>query len=155
MTVIVDGTSGITFPNSTIQASAGSVLQVVSATTSTNSSTTSTSFVATNLTASITPRFATSKILVSVNGVGYATAGTYAYYTIARGTTVLSSGSSGLVALYNNDGAVPISMSFLDSPSTTSSISYTAYFKRGAIGTAFFVEGTNGTGVITLMEIAG
>lgn len=154
MSLVLDGTEGITFPNSTEQASAGQVLQVVNATTSTNSSTTSTSFVATNLTATITPKFSNSKILVIVNGVGWCGLTAYAYYTIARGTTVLSSGSSGLSAIYNNDGATPISMSFLDSPSTTSPVSYSAYFKRGASGTAFFVEGTNGTGVITLMEIA-
>ena len=32
MTMILDGSAGVTFPNSTVQASAGQVLQVVSAT---------------------------------------------------------------------------------------------------------------------------
>jgi len=157
----VSGTTTLTLPATTgtvlttTSPKAGNVIQVVNATTSTGSSTTSTSFVASNLTASITPTSSSSKILVLVGGFGYATALNYAYYTIARGTTVLSSGSSGLSALYNNDGSVPISMFWLDSPATTSSTSYTAYFKRGASGTAYFIENINGTGVITLMEIAG
>jgi hypothetical protein len=154
MTMIIDGTNGLTFNNSTVQASAGQVLQMVNATTSTASTTTSTTFTATALTASITPKFATSKILVLVNGVAFVTLTNYAYYTIAKGTTVLSSGSSGLAAIYNNDGAVPLSMSYLDSPATTSSTSYTVYFKRGAGGIAYFTENVNGTSVITLMEIA-
>lgn len=161
----VAGTTVLTLPttNGTVltsassltasQLPAGSVLQVVNATTSTLSSTSSTSFVATNLTASITPTSSANKILIIVNGIGWASAiNVYAYYTIARGTTVLSSGNTGLARFYNNDGAVPISMSWLDSPATTSSTSYTVYFKRGASGTANFVDTTD-TGVITLMEI--
>ena len=45
MSLILDGTNGLTFNNATTQASAGVVLQVVNATTTTQVSTTSTSFV--------------------------------------------------------------------------------------------------------------
>ena len=62
MTTIIDGSAGITFPNSTVQASAGQVLQVVNATYSTSTGTSSSSYVDTGLTASITPKFSTSKI---------------------------------------------------------------------------------------------
>ena len=44
MTVIIDGTAGITFPNSTTQASAGKVLQVVSVNTTTYSYSTTAAF---------------------------------------------------------------------------------------------------------------
>jgi hypothetical protein len=67
MTFIVDGTNGLTFNNATTQASAGQVLQVVSATNSTYTQIASTSFTDTGLTVSITPKFSTSKILVIVN----------------------------------------------------------------------------------------
>jgi hypothetical protein len=40
MTFIVDGTSGLTFPNSTVQASAGQIIQVVSGTTTATTTTT-------------------------------------------------------------------------------------------------------------------
>jgi hypothetical protein len=63
MSLVLDGTAGITFNNATTQASAGQVLQVVSANYSTSTSTTSGSFVDTGLTIAITPKFSTSKIL--------------------------------------------------------------------------------------------
>jgi len=47
---------------------------------------------------------------------------------------------------------MPLSMSYLDSPSSTSSLTYTAQFRIGSSGTAFFGEG-NLTSCMTLMEI--
>jgi hypothetical protein len=68
MSLILDGTGGITFNNSTTQASAGQVLQVVSAQETSSTSTTSGSYVDMGtLSATITPKFATSKILVSLS----------------------------------------------------------------------------------------
>lgn len=155
MTMIIDGSAGVTFPNSTVQASAGSVLQVVSATYSTSVSTTSATFVSTPLTASITPKFSTSKIFIMVTGSGGSTTtGGNAYYTITRGTTNLLS-SNGGVYLQNpasqNYGA--LSLSFLDSPATTSSTSYTVYFRSDSSQLVYFCLG-NTTNTITLMEIA-
>jgi ABC-type tungstate transport system permease subunit len=72
MAMIIDGTNGVTFPNSTVQASAGQILQVVNAgyaTEVTNSTTTPTD---TGLTATITPKFSTSKILVIASQTGCA-----------------------------------------------------------------------------------
>ena len=68
MTTIIDGSAGITFPNgSNAQAAPSKVLQVVTANTSGAVSTTSTSYVDTGLSCSITPLFSTSKILIMVN----------------------------------------------------------------------------------------
>jgi len=135
-----------------VQQPTGSVIQVVGSTLSGNQSTTSTSFVTTNLSASITPQFSTSKILVIVNSVSGASSGQSSFYTIYRGSTNLG-GSNGLVI----DGLLsqvdmPLSMSYLDSPSSTSSLTYTAQFRIGSSGTAFFGEG-NLTSCMTLMEI--
>jgi hypothetical protein len=71
MTTIVDGTTGITFPStisgvSATQQYSGRVLQVVTATYSTESDYNSVSFADTGLTATITPTSATSKILILV-----------------------------------------------------------------------------------------
>ena len=62
MSMIIDGTNGLTFNNATVQASAGQVLQVVNATYGTAASTSSASFVDSGMSATITPKFATSKI---------------------------------------------------------------------------------------------
>ena len=67
MSTIIDGSAGITFPNSTVQASAGSVIQVVSAAYSTASKYNKYFLCKSGLTATITPKFATSKILVVIN----------------------------------------------------------------------------------------
>jgi hypothetical protein len=165
MTFIVDGTNGLTFNNSTTQASAGVVLQVVNATYSTQVTTTSATFVTTNLTASITPKFSTSKILIQStcpifidtggNGVGLSL---YKGGSLIFNPSAVNTGTAGYVYMYGASATlVPATLQYLDSPATTSSTTYTIYFCRyGAAGTAYVNYGTTtGTSVITLMEIAG
>jgi hypothetical protein len=155
MTMIIDGSAGVTFPNSTVQASAGSVLQVVNATYSTQTSTTSTTFINTPLSATITPKFATSKILIVFTGSGgtTTTAGSF-FYTIARGATNILASSSGGNYGYSPSNAlyVPIAMNYLDSPATTSATTYNIQFRTDS-GIMYFALG-NTTSTITLMEIA-
>lgn len=113
----------------------GKVLQVVQATTNTPTTTNSTSFTDTGLSASITPSATTSKIMVLVTqqfglqvisssqnvGMGF---------RIMRGaTSVLESPvNSASYADYSNTGYIVnrnyIAMNYLDSPSTTSSTTY-------------------------------
>jgi len=133
---------------------AGTVLQVVNARFTAQNTTTSTSFTATNITASITPSSSSNRILILVSGGGWIVPTTNTFYTtIARNTTVLS-GSSGLSGIYGNDGTAFIGFSYVDSPATTSSTSYTVYFRVSG-GTGRMTEETNGTSSITLLEIAG
>ena len=152
MSTIIDGTAGITYPNSTTQTSAGVVLQVVQATKSTEASTNSVTYVTTGLTASITPKFSTSKILIFANGSYYG-AGGNTYYTIYRNSTNLeiTVGRGFAEANYANNTGTTMALSYLDSPATTSSTTYTIYTKQNA--TVYFpVDGSTAT--ITLMEIA-
>jgi hypothetical protein len=134
---------------------AGSVLQVVGATYSTSSSTTSTSFVNTGLTANITPKSASNKILVIVNFMGYATTNANWIATITRGSTNLGNLTWGMGTIYNSAGGVQgaYGLSYLDSPATTASTTYSlAYRKDG--GTAYICfNGEQAS--ITLLEIAG
>ena len=134
---------------------AGSVLQVVSTSSFTNYSTTSATFQATNLGATITPKYNTSKILVIVAGgnIDTSVANGQAETTIYRGSTNLGTADG----LANYFGAsriiVPIAMSFLDSPATTAATSYTAYF-RSLTGNSVSFNNGNGPASITLLEIA-
>mgnify|MGYP006293934121 CR=1 FL=1 len=127
MTFIVDGTSGLTFPNSTTQASASNVLQVVNVINSTSASTTSTSYVTSGSSATITPKFATSKIYIMISTSGRAGVGAALRTTIYRNSTQLSGftqnqqAGSGSIQ-YLDTG---ISLNYLDSPSTTSATTYT------------------------------
>ena len=176
MTFVVDGTNGLTFNDATTQSSTaanasnissgtlgkarlptGSVLQVVSSVVHTaQQSTTSTSFVSTGFSASITPTSATSKILVTATGAITAlTANQSVATTIARGSTVLD--STGLAYYENSISSgyvwVPATMIYLDSPATTSSTSYTVYFKVISSGSGYFGNATAGV-TFTLMEIS-
>jgi hypothetical protein len=139
---------------------AGSVIQVVQANITSFTSTQSTSYVTTNLTATITPQFSTSKILVIVSAQAYInTLNTFGNFTLFRGTvagTNLGNSTYGFVAFgsTNADLDGSFSMSYLDSPATTSATTYTIGMKvTNAAGTLYIaVNGQPCT--ITLMEIA-
>jgi hypothetical protein len=114
----------------------GKVLQVVQATTTTATTIASTTAVDTTITATITPSSATSKVLVLVNMVvnGSSTNGTLQvgsrlvrtsttildYYTGSTPATMRSTGTGWA----NGDLTMPISMTYLDSPATTSATTY-------------------------------
>lgn len=133
---------------------AGSVLQVVSVPVSSTVSTTSTSYVTTNLAATITPTSATSKIFVVwTNTVATSGASTGVTVTLYRGATDLGS-SSGFTEIVTSGNNYGLSFSYLDSPATTSSTTYTVYFKRVGVSTTVFVNITGYTSSLTLMEIA-
>jgi|10_taG_2_1085330.scaffolds.fasta_scaffold38941_2 hypothetical protein len=158
---ITIGASGdaITVPSGATLTAPGHILQVVSATDSTSRSTTSTSFVtgSNTMSVSITPASTSNKIFVMATGNIYmGTSAAYVIATIYRDSTDLGAGSDkGLTNLYKNpdDVGAPLAMSVLDSPSSTSALTYQVYFRVTA-GTGNINE--NGTkGVITAFEVAG
>ena len=168
MTMVISGDNGVTFPNSSIQASAGVVLQVVQANVIGSANvnyftTTSSSYVNTGLAASITPKFSTSKILIIVSPTVFyvgATTDAGLGLGIARASTTIASTSK--IAQYSgvaNGGSQPC-FSYLDSPATTSSTTYNfqlcAYQNNGG-STAYLNRNYQATdfSTITLLEIAG
>jgi hypothetical protein len=134
----------------------GSVIQVVTSTTTTNTNTTSTSYVTTTLSASITPQFSTSTIFVITDGAAdTGTSGEQATFTLYRNnTTNLGNGSTGIVNIYSSASRVigSVGMVYLDSPSTTSSTTYTVYMKTSGGNSINFPQ-QQGKTTITLMEI--
>ena len=139
---------------------AGSVLQVVNATTSTSVSSSSSAYADTGLTATITPTSATSKILVLINhsSVYKTTNNTGVKIQLLRNATSLmllaaDAGDTGSVAT-NNVGSVGCNYS--DSPATTSSTTYkTQFASRQNNATAIIGYSGEDTSTMTLMEIAG
>tara|TARA_R100001440_G_scaffold34057_1_gene52972 strand:+ start:73 stop:582 length:510 start_codon:yes stop_codon:yes gene_type:complete len=142
----------------------GSVLQVVSVDSSTQQNTTSTSYVASSgVTASITPSSTSSKILTicSPSLRVYEDSGSNANMRFALSR---DSGSNFLYQAilrnfdYGNSGAlidISISQTFLDSPSSTSALTYTMYVKIvGGDQVEINPDGNNKSS-LTLMEIAG
>ena len=138
---------------------AGTVLQVVQAETSTTTSTTSSSFVTANLTASITPTSSSSKVFVIVTGSGFIDGtNTSGIFTIFRGTvagTNLGNATWGFMNFYGSASTVAgsLAMSYLDSPATTSSQTYTVAMRCEATTVKINPNGQKST--ITLVEIAG
>jgi hypothetical protein len=140
----------------------GTVLQVVQGTTTTETILTSSTFTDTNLTATITPTSATSKILVLVNqaGCGKETGNTYLLLRLLRNSTVISNFErfGGGNSSSSPNGIGSCSVCFLDSPSTTSAVTYKTQLASAFNISLVFVQGrTSGVSSessITLMEIA-
>jgi hypothetical protein len=149
-----------TLPRGTLPT--GSVLQVVTAyLDNVATTTTSTSFVTTSFSASITPSSSSSKVLVIVTGgsIYCQTVANNGYFgTIYRNNaTNLGNGSYGLERFTTAGGTyslAPHSMSVLDSPATTSSTTYTPYFRSNGGSQADFSNTDRGTVTMTLMEIS-
>ena len=152
------------------------VLQVVSTEKDDQFTTTSTTFVdVTGMSATITPTSSSSKILIifSVGLVGNSTGGQFVYLKVNRNPSGLVSigDQASLRARVSagNGGTQPYSNSSLtitnlDSPSTTSAVTYKIQMRSQSTGTAKFNsrgDDANSTAYgrssasLTLMEIAG
>lgn len=140
---------------------AGAVLQVVNSVYSSSMTTTSTTFVDSGITATITPSSATSNILVIVNVNGGTTSAVA--YRLVRNSTALSVSTIGTIN--GTFGAYPANgnlvsaagFNFVDSPATTSATTYkiqlavdtgTASINRRTVDLTFGY-----TSSITLLEI--
>jgi hypothetical protein len=145
---------------------AGSVLQVVSATTNAISTTTSTSFIdISGLSVAITPRSASNNILIMFTiGATANTVGTM-NFNIVRGATPIAQPATGTVPatinMFGGGGGAVWSgaMTWLDSPATTSSTTYKIQYRTDN-GTLCFNRhpsnvNYNAVSAITLMEIQG
>jgi hypothetical protein len=137
-------------------ATAGQVIQVVSATDSTERVTSSSSFAtgSNTLSVTITPSSASNKILILVSTSIYS-GSSNGYYTIYRGATNLGT-SNGMAA--SSDGAVGafynFGINYLDSPSTTSATTYQLYARNTGGGGSYMNFSTT-KGSITCLEIKG
>ncbi len=133
----------------------GKVLQVVTGETGTEV-THSTSFADTGLSASITPASTSNKILILVDQMCYWSANGLTIRILRDSTSVfeqpvaytLHDGSSGA-----NSRSV-YSLQYLDTPSSTSALTFKTQCKLHSSGTIKTQEGSNKSR-ITLMEIAG
>ena len=133
----------------------GTVLQTVTGSTQTVTSSTSTTFIDSTITATITPKSTSSKILVSVAQHLYcSSANTEISILLVRGAITLQSFGS---ILLNTAGAITGTFSTLtlDSPATTSATTYKTQFRREAGTGTVYGSGVNGwTSTIILQEIS-
>ena len=113
----------------------------------------SSSFTATPLLLAITPKFSTSKILINVSSSSYNGGSGHTTYTIYRDSTNLGGSTYGIVDFTGSHNWRPLSMMFLDSPSTTSSVTYRVYGKT-TNNTLYFGGDGDMVNAITLMEVS-
>jgi len=151
----------------------GGIIQIVEGNTDNRVETSSSTFVATNLSATITPRFASSKIFIMTGGdTNTNDPGNNQYLTYYRSinsgtfTNIAPNGSNdsaaananrGLVNVYGGDSRihVPMFMGAIDSPSTTSSVEYKVYIRAGSGTVEFPSQDGYNAARIFLMEVSG
>ena len=143
-----------------VGATAGQVIQVVSATTLANDTTTSDTYVGSSLSASITPSSASNKIFVIVSSrTGMSIGDRGPRFAIFRGATnITGSTSTEGMSVYQANGATfqSLSLTILDSPATTSSTTYKLRFRtQDGTTESCSTNGATGKNSITLMEIKG
>ena len=141
----VDVPSGVTLDvtGATVSGlTTGKVLQAVASTSSTNISTTSNTFVTTNFSLAITPSTTSSKILLMANTTAQIT-GSDINLDIYRSTSssFVSGGKSrGLIGMEPANAMMSVPIIHLDSPNTTSAITYTIYFRNNGGSTSSFLR---------------
>jgi hypothetical protein len=143
-------------------AGGGKVLQVVQDTLTTTFTTSSATYVDTGLTVSITPSSATSKIIILVSAPNSYSSNSgsvvhnYSVARVIRDATQLMTqafGTYNYAASSNPSIWIPLSMMTLDSPATTSAITYKVQAKVGS-SSAFNIDGSaTDINSIIVMEI--
>jgi len=139
----------------------GGIIQVVqSQITTQDEVTTATTWTDTTLTASITPKFSTSKILINCTchaSNGDNVQNTDARFRIVRDGVEVCKTRQRLYD-YGSSGVymdTTMSMLFLDSPATTSAITYTLQFYLSSGTRVRISEGGSGNSSLILMEVSG
>jgi len=148
-----DATTFLRGDNTFAEAGGGKILQVVTANETANRSITSTSYVnsSNGLTVDITPSATSSKIFIAVSITKFkAPSGQAIFLTVYRDSSNIG-GSSGLALNGGFNESIPASFSIMDSPSSTSSLTYQVYAKTSG-GTSEYGDGS-GISTITAFEI--
>jgi hypothetical protein len=136
----------------------GSILQVVQGTLVGGFSTSSSSFVDTGLTVTITPTSASNKILVMflhpvpLKG---ATNSDISLILVRNGTTINTWGDAMYTPGITNNYGTQLSGTQLDSPATTSAVTYKTQLANGQSSSLQVYACSSGTSTIVAMEIAG
>lgn len=139
----------------------GKVLQVVQGTTATGVTVATSTYTDSGLSASITPSATTSKVLVIVSQEIYLSrSGVNVYHKgalVRGGTTILDNQYGGGFGVPNATGTieqfVTWSVSYLDSPSTTSATTYKTQIATNSSGSLQAQAFNSNTSTIILMEI--
>jgi len=159
-----DGTGTIALQNqlsgmTSASMPAGAVLQSIQNTNSTRVTSSSNTYVDTGTTATITPSSTSSKIKVTVSQMGLdkRSNNSFIAFQLLRDSTQIWLAGSQL--LYNASSSVTasgqVTVVYLDSPNTTSAVTYKTQFKSDDNNAQVAVQWNNSTSVILVEEIKG
>ena len=160
-TLKADKIEGVT-ASGTVQMPAGHVIQLVTNEYSTANAIASTTYVDSGLTCQITPKFSTSKIFIQCNmhfRTQHPTTDSGGGWKIFRDSTNVKSSTVNYSIYIYDEGGDAIEFrgwqawNFLDSPSTTSQITYKVQLAKYG-GGIFEAQNSNNTSTMTLMEVA-
>ena len=165
-TLTVDNIQGATTA-ANVKLPAGSILQTKQTILSTAQTISATSFTNSSLTVSITPKYSTSKIRVTINGMfGQNFWHASPYWRLMRDSTQISfnEGTHWPRVQYDStrdsESGLHIVMDILDSPSTTSAVAYTlqGHTSNGSyplyLNRTVSVAGPMAQSTITVMEVS-
>ena len=134
----------------------GKVLQCVSTTVTSQASSNSTSYVAaTGMSVSITPSATSSKVLVTFDNAGRCdNSAAASILTLYRDATNIGNGDNGMCHIKNDDDIrASSSGAILDSPSSTSAITYAVYHRVTDANGNSYIAYDGASSTITAIEI--
>tara|TARA_R110002167_G_C12218470_1_gene608535 strand:- start:39 stop:533 length:495 start_codon:yes stop_codon:yes gene_type:complete len=164
MATLISGSTGVnkvqTGAIETVDLPAGSVLQVVTAHSGTQVTSSSDTYADSGLTGQITPSSTSSKVLVLISQSISKDGATYANIRVYRGSTEIGGAVAGRSIGYTNGSihnyvGTGFSMAFQDSPSSTSAVTYKTQFNNSSATGTVRVQVDSGQSYMTLLEIAG
>jgi|688.fasta_scaffold381318_3 hypothetical protein len=136
--------------------SSNKVVQIKTASVSGTTSSTSTSYVDTNLTVSITPTSASNKILVGLFQLTQKNAGNnysgVSLRLLRNATAILTIGTGIGFTETSVNNRTTTGCFYLDEPATTSATTYKTQFASGVSGNVAYVN-TDGASTILVMEV--
>ena len=130
---------------------AGKILQVLGSSLASQLTTASTSFITTGVSVDITPSSSSNKFVLLFGLPTYAAVGSHFVGTLYRDSTNLGNVNWGF-GFGSNSIAVNVNGAYLDSPNTTSQITYAIYC-RSYSGTGYAMI-NNARASLTVMEIS-
>lgn len=139
-------------------ASAGKVLQVVSASYTTETASSSTTYADTGLTATITPTSASSTILVLINQNGCSkasgnTSSAIGIKTFRGATEIAAMTQMGFTGTSLSLLSLSYAISLVDSPATTSATTYKTQFANNTAAASVSVQNNSARSTIVLIEL--
>lgn len=142
----------VTVPSGNTLYAPGHVIQVINNNLTTSFYSAGTTLISTGLAATITPKSASSKVLIIVHQTADMASGRDIYTTLYRNSIDLAGVGNLFAGVYGSTSAIEgeLGFTYMDSPATTSATTYTVYAKGHP--TAWGIREWNRN--ITLMEIA-